>query len=48
MDDIKIVTAGLRRLQFRRDEIITLRNPTYQDIKKAIDESSASIYETYT
>ena len=48
MDDIKIVTAGLRRLQFTRDEIITLRNPAYQDIKKAIDESSASIYETYT
>ena len=48
MDDIKIVIAGLRRLMFARDEITTLSNPTYQDIKKAIDESSASIYENYT
>ena len=47
MDDIKVVQAGLRRLQFRRKEILVLNNPTYMEIKKAIDNASATIYETY-
>ena len=38
MDDIKVVQAGLRRLQFKSKEIQVMENPNYMEIKMAIDQ----------
>ena len=47
LDDIKVVKAGLKRLQFQSSEIEILKDPNYQKIKIAIDSASREIFENY-
>lgn len=37
LDDIKVIRQGLKRLKFKSEELLLLKNPSYQEIKVAID-----------
>lgn len=45
LDDIKVIRQGLKRLKFKSEELLLLKNPSYQEIKVAIDQSSRDIYQ---
>ena len=47
MPDLKVVFSGLLKLKFRKKEIKVLKNPNYQELKIAIDQSSQRVYEEF-
>ena len=41
--DVKTVVAGLRRLKFHKSQIQVMLDPSFSDVKHAIDQSSCEI-----
>ena len=47
MDDVKVVCAGLRRLQFSSESIRVLIDPDWSDISMALKEIALEIEKLF-
>ena len=47
LEDIKVVKAGLRRLDFDKEDISVLEDPSWMDIKLIIGETVNNIIRSY-
>ena len=47
MEDIKVVKAALRRLQFKKKDILVLKNPDRMDLKLAMNDIMSFIIRSH-